>query len=253
MIGNYDREPIRRLNLVVDHLNRRQNAYAFRMVDICGEWDNSIQKFCLIADIVTFLVDGVGVFNGEFDARAIVAAAGDFEPTGEQGDFDVYEGTGDGFFGTEGLAFAVRDDVLVTLLNRDADLEMVLETIGGDADSLSESDDEGWALAEAGHGHVTLGVWGVEPAQATETEYDREFVDVDGVFENADGLVSSLTLGPDEGTGTIAAVFPSGETPQRAAIENEVGTSASSRDIEIDDTRVSINGIWRVPDEESDD
>jgi hypothetical protein len=26
------------------------------MVDIRGEWDNSIQKFCLIADIVTFLV-----------------------------------------------------------------------------------------------------------------------------------------------------------------------------------------------------
>jgi hypothetical protein len=41
---------------VVDRLNRRQDAYAFRMVDIRGEWDNSIQKFCLIADIVTYLV-----------------------------------------------------------------------------------------------------------------------------------------------------------------------------------------------------
>ena len=56
VLGNYDREPIRRLNLVVDRLNRRQDAYAFRMVDIRGEWDNSVQKFCLIADIVTFLV-----------------------------------------------------------------------------------------------------------------------------------------------------------------------------------------------------
>ncbi len=56
VLGNYEREPIRRLNLVVDRLNRRQNAYAFRMVDIRGEWDNSIQKFCLIADIVTYLV-----------------------------------------------------------------------------------------------------------------------------------------------------------------------------------------------------
>jgi len=26
------------------------------MVDIRGEWDNSIQKFCLIADLVTYLV-----------------------------------------------------------------------------------------------------------------------------------------------------------------------------------------------------
>ena len=56
VLGNYDREPIRRLNVVVDRLNRRSDVYAFRMVDIRGEWDNSIQKFCLIADIVTYLV-----------------------------------------------------------------------------------------------------------------------------------------------------------------------------------------------------
>jgi hypothetical protein len=56
VLGNYDREPIRRLNLVVDRLNRRSDAYAFRMVDIRGEWDNSIQKFCLVADIVTYVV-----------------------------------------------------------------------------------------------------------------------------------------------------------------------------------------------------
>jgi hypothetical protein len=56
VFGNYDRKPIRRLNLVVARLNRRTDAYAFRMVDVHGEWDNSIQKFCLIADIVTSLV-----------------------------------------------------------------------------------------------------------------------------------------------------------------------------------------------------
>ena len=56
VLGNYDREPIRRLNLVVGRLNRRHDAYAFRMVDIRGEWDNSIQKFCLLADIVTYLI-----------------------------------------------------------------------------------------------------------------------------------------------------------------------------------------------------
>lgn len=56
VLGNYDRDPIRRLNLVIDRLNRRTDAYAFRMVDIRGEWDNSIQKFCLIADVVTYLI-----------------------------------------------------------------------------------------------------------------------------------------------------------------------------------------------------
>ena len=56
VLGNYDREPIRRLNLVTDRLNRRKDAYAFRMVDIRGEWENSIQKFCLVADVVTYVV-----------------------------------------------------------------------------------------------------------------------------------------------------------------------------------------------------
>ncbi|PCR90103.1 hypothetical protein [Natrinema ejinorense] len=56
VLGSYDREPIRRLNLVVDRLNRRSDAYAFRMVDVRGEWDNGIQKFSLIADLVTHVV-----------------------------------------------------------------------------------------------------------------------------------------------------------------------------------------------------
>ncbi len=56
VLGNYDREPIRRLNLVVDRLNRRPDAYAFRMVDVRGDWDNGIQKFCLLADLVTHIV-----------------------------------------------------------------------------------------------------------------------------------------------------------------------------------------------------
>lgn len=56
VLGNYDREPIRRLGLVVDRLNRRTDAYAFRMVDIRGEWNNSIQKFCLVADLVTRVI-----------------------------------------------------------------------------------------------------------------------------------------------------------------------------------------------------
>jgi hypothetical protein len=37
VLGNSDRESIRRLNLVVDRLNRRTDADAFRMVDVRGE------------------------------------------------------------------------------------------------------------------------------------------------------------------------------------------------------------------------
>ncbi|QSW98612.1 hypothetical protein [Haloterrigena alkaliphila] len=56
VLGNYDPEPMARLELVVDRLGRRRDAAAFRMNDVRGGWDNGIQKFCLIADLVTHVV-----------------------------------------------------------------------------------------------------------------------------------------------------------------------------------------------------
>ncbi|WP_436343334.1 hypothetical protein [Natronorubrum sp. FCH18a] len=56
VLGNYDPAPLGRLERVVDRLNRREDAYAFRMSDVRGGWDNGIQKFCLIADLVTHIV-----------------------------------------------------------------------------------------------------------------------------------------------------------------------------------------------------
>ena len=112
VLGNYDREPIRRLNLVVDRLNRRQDAYAFRMVDIRGEWDNSIQKFCLIADIVTYLIgvaekdpsdflveQGLLVGTTEFFAKSHVLKRvyeGEEHPFGwmQDGVFELFEQEG---------------------------------------------------------------------------------------------------------------------------------------------------------------
>ncbi|WP_336134021.1 hypothetical protein [Natronomonas amylolytica] len=198
------------------------------------------------------LVDGVGVFRGSFEADTIVAASEGFEPDGERNGFDIYEGTGEGFLSTEGLAFAVREDALVTLLDGESDLDAVLDTIAGETERLADDDDGGWALETAGHGHVTLGAWGIDP-EAGETaggEADTDqFVESGPVLESASGVVSSVTLGPEEGTASLAAVYPEGETPDRAAIENEVGTSATTRDVSIDGTRVAIDGTWRVAEE----
>jgi len=112
VLGNYDREPIRRLNLVVDRLNRRTDAYAFRMVDIRGEWDNSIQKFCLLADIVTYLVgvaeadpsdflveQGLLVGTDEYFSKGHVLQReyeGEDQPFGwiQQGVFDLFDHEG---------------------------------------------------------------------------------------------------------------------------------------------------------------
>lgn len=56
VLGNYDPAPMRRLALVVDRLNRRPDAYAFRMADVRGDWENGIHKFRLIADLATHVV-----------------------------------------------------------------------------------------------------------------------------------------------------------------------------------------------------
>ncbi|APW99497.1 hypothetical protein CHINAEXTREME_17750 [Halobiforma lacisalsi AJ5] len=56
VLGNYDPEQRRRLELVVDRLERREDTYAFLMSDVRGGWDNGIQKFCLLADMVTHVV-----------------------------------------------------------------------------------------------------------------------------------------------------------------------------------------------------
>lgn len=208
-----------------------------------GEADGEIDGDVRVDSML--FVDGIGVFRGSFDTRTIVAAADDFEPTAERHGFDIYEGTDDGFLGTEGLGFAIQDDFLVVLLDEDSSLDAVLESHAGETDRLSDDDDGGWALAEAGSGHVTLGAWDTDPTD----EDEGGFVGGNEALDDAIGLVSSLTLGPEEGTGALAAVYPEGETPEQAAFENQVGTSASSRELSVDGTRVSVSGVWRVPEE----
>ncbi|MCH7661509.1 MAG: hypothetical protein IH933_13330 [Euryarchaeota archaeon] len=56
VLGSYGTYEIRRLQLVKDRLNRETNTYAFLMVDMQGEWYNTIVKFRLLADYVTHIV-----------------------------------------------------------------------------------------------------------------------------------------------------------------------------------------------------
>jgi|GEM_PF-3022796 len=198
------------------------------------------------------LVDGVAVFRGSFDADAVVAASEGFEPSEERNDFDVYEGTEEGFLSTEGLAFAVREDTLVTLLDGESSLDTVLDTVAGEAERFGEGDGGGWALETAGDGHITLGAWGIDPEAGATSDGEADtgqFIESGPVLESATGVVSSLTLGPEEGTASLAAVYPEGEVPDRAAIENEVGASATTRDVSVDGVRVAVDGTWRVVEE----
>jgi len=56
VLGSYGQPEIRHLHLVKDRLNRRPEVYAFLMVDVRGEWANTVVKFRILADYATSLV-----------------------------------------------------------------------------------------------------------------------------------------------------------------------------------------------------
>jgi hypothetical protein len=62
VLGSYGTPEIHRLQLVKDRLNRRPEVYAFLMVDIRGEWTNTLVKFRILADYATYLV-GIAEHN----------------------------------------------------------------------------------------------------------------------------------------------------------------------------------------------
>lgn len=194
------------------------------------------------------LVDGVFVFRGGFTADAVTGEMDGFAAAGERDGYTVYEGTGDDAHGTGRLAFAVRDGTLV-VPSATANVELrprldtVLDVRHGDATSLLEAEaDVDWLVRTAGAGQVVIGAW--------ETSYDGEEADTteDPLDElgRPRGVVAGLTLGADATTGAFAAVFPEGETPDLATVREHVGTSADSRSVSVDGSRVSVEGTWEA-------
>lgn len=62
VLGSYGNKETRRLQLVKDRLNRRPEVYAFLMVDMRGEWSNTLVKFRILADYARYVV-GVAEHN----------------------------------------------------------------------------------------------------------------------------------------------------------------------------------------------
>ena len=195
------------------------------------------------------------VLEGTFEPAAIADAAEGFERAGERGGFAVYVGgEGESMFDVGNLAFAVSEDALVALVNDDREdprgrLEAAIDVAAGDGERLSGGSDADWALRTAGHGFTALGGWGLDPDEAAPTRSGPgEELGVDSVLDDADGLVSSLAY--DEATpateATVAAVYPEGGTPSRERLAEELGTSATEREIEVDGTRVTVTGRWTV-------
>ena len=218
----------------------------------------------------TLLTRRAIVLEGSFDLEAVEEAATDaeFERSGTHQDARIYEGTG--VLGSDDLAFAAREDALVFGLAPSGGsslretpteetpheesvrsrVEHLLDAESGDAERLSgRSDDAGWALGRAGHGHVVVGGWGDIDADSPD---DGAFGGpgfgtgeaTPGPLPESDGEVYSLTLEESELSGDMAAVYPGNETPDRETVESSVGDTADEREVEIDGQRVAVTGTW---------
>ena len=219
----------------------------------------------------TLLTRRAIVLEGSFDLEAVEEAATDaeFERSGTHQDARIYEGTG-GILGSDDLAFAAREDALVFGIApsdgsslgetpteeapREEDVrsrvERLLNAESGETERLSgRSDDAGWALGRAGHGHVVVGGWGDVDADspgggAFEAPGFGTGEATPEPLPESDGEVYSLTLEESELSGDMAAVYPESETPDREPVESSVGNTADGREIEIDGQRVAVTGTW---------
>lgn len=201
------------------------------------------------------LVSGAVVVEGSFDEDVLAEAASGFARDGEYRGYAVYVGgEGESMLDTSGLAFAVESGTLVALLGDEHDdpraaIDAAIDVAAGDGERLSDDEDADWALRTAGHGLTALGGWGVDPdeIQPADEAPDRN-VGIESVLDSARGLVSSLSVDGPGGstTATVAAVYPEGETPTREQLEADLGTSATSRKVEVDGTRVTVTATWSV-------
>jgi hypothetical protein len=194
---------------------------------------------------------------------------------------------------TDGLAFAAREDALVfgsppsdsasfertPTEEGDADeesarfsVERALDVEAGEENRFADRDDDAeWVLGRAGNGHLAVGFWGDsgeesgstgESGSDDESGADDGFEDpgfgggVDEVPESlgdARGEVYSLALAETELTGEMAAVYPEEETPDREEVERHAGNTADEREVEVDDTRVSVTGTYANETESGED
>ncbi|PSQ39516.1 hypothetical protein BRD07_08600 [Halobacteriales archaeon QS_9_68_42] len=193
-----------------------------------------------LGTVETMLFTGeTAVLEGSFDLEAIDDAAERFERSGEHRGTRIYEGTGDStLVSTDGLAFAAREDALVfgSPPSNSASFERT-PTEEGDADEESARPSVERALdVEAG-----------EEDRFADRNDDADGGGLDETPESlgdARGEVYSLTLAETELTGEMAAVYPEEETPDREEVERHVGNTADEREVEVDDSRVSVTGTY---------
>jgi len=213
---------------------------------------------------------GAIVLEGTFDLEAVAETptTTDFERAGSHRGAAMYEGTVND--SDVPLVFGARESALVfgippILTGRAddetptgvatlrADVERVLDAAAGAAERLADrSDEAAWMLDRAGPGHVLMGAWGRLRRRAWFDRFFQEsgageaWVRAQSTLGWSDGEVYTYTYGESERTGDMAAVYADGGAPDRETVTTTVGNTADEREVEVDDTRVSVTGTWSV-------
>lgn len=194
------------------------------------------------------LVDDLLVCRGSYDTAVIADRYTDgFEEVDRQRGVSIYEAV-DG-----PLAFALSDEVLVVPTER-SDRETPAETVLAHGLSgyvatvgrVVDDEDGQWLFESTGEAALTAAVWGADDPLGTVATAapDSAPADGEGLLSSADGLVSALDVGVDEGTVTgvdtrFAGLFSTAAPTEDELRERLVG-GGNDGEIFVDAERVHV-------------
>jgi hypothetical protein len=210
-----------------------------------GTPENSTIDGVLVADQALVLYGDIDV------AELREAITPTYEETDSRDGYTVFARPGE----ADPAEFAAGDDAVVLPIGPDSDeiVTTMLDTVTGNGERLVDQDDMGWAVDQAGSGHL---VYGSLDSSPPEPATENDSFDLGSLFEgslpwnfrtDATGVVSSTSREDDRIVGEIALVYDqTADVPAQSEIQNQVTpTSADEYDVSVDGTQVTITGEWK--------
>lgn len=196
-------------------------------------------------------VSNVGIGTGDLDADRLDETLRDgdpevpldvvFEPTGEYGEFALYEPAGDD---ADGIIAVGESAVLIA--DTVAEIRAVVDVWRGDGDRAVDAvEPYEWLVEAVGSGHVTAG-W-VGPVDLEEFYFDdpgdRPVADR---LARRDDVMASVTFSPDDGTVTadLALGVADGDGSARRRLASEFGSASEDVTVSGDGDRASVTATY---------
>ncbi|MFC6766901.1 hypothetical protein [Natrinema soli] len=196
------------------------------------------ETIVMTGDVVTDEIDSTvtaATADGSFEVQ--------FEQTSDVSGYAIYEPAGDG---QQETALGVSGNAIIQSESK-ADVERVIETKQGDGTrAVDEFETFDRLLTTGGNGHVVLGGYSpdgfdLENEQSSDgSGQDIQFEE----FEDANGVVGSLTISDSESTADMGIDFDDVDDGKRDELESVLGSLGSDVSVDVDGGFVSASATY---------